>query len=158
MIGMNMIIEGLALGAFNNMYKQTEEPLLKSITFNVMRDESRHVAFGVISLKGYYADMSEGERRDREDFVLEACELMRDRLVGEDIAREFGWKEAEVREVVLASPLMQQFRQLLFMRVVPNIKRLGLLTPRVRQGFSDLQIIQFEDADPEAMDRQLGLA
>jgi hypothetical protein len=63
-----------------------------------------------------------------------------------------------VREVVLASPIMQQFRQLLFMRVVPNIKRLGLLTPRVRQGFSNLQIIQFEDADPEAMDRQLGLA
>ncbi len=43
-------------------------------------------------------------------------------------------------------------------RVVPNIKKLGLLTPRVREGFSRLGIIQFEDADPEALDRQIGLA
>jgi hypothetical protein len=102
--------------------------------------------------------MSEAERREREDFVLEACELMRDRLVGEELARAFGWDEKEVREIVLASPIMQQFRQLLFMRVVPNIKRLGLLSDRVRQGFARLQIIQFENADPEALDRQLGLA
>jgi hypothetical protein len=155
---MQILVEGLAMAAFGNMYQMAQEPLIKELLRNVMRDESRHVAFGVISLKGYYDDMPEAERRDREDFVLEACKLMRDRLVGEDIAREFGWSVSEVREVVLASPIMQQFRQLLFMRVVPNIKRLGLLTPRVRQGFADLQIIQFEDADPEAMDRQLGLA
>jgi hypothetical protein len=157
-LGMQILVEGLAMAAFGNMYQMAQEPLIKELVRNVMRDESRHVAFGVISLKGYYDDMPEAERRVREDFVLEACELMRDRLVGEDIAREFGWSTSEVREVVLASPIMQQFRQLLFMRVVPNIKRLGLLTPRVRQGFADLEIIQFEDADPEAMDRQLGLA
>jgi hypothetical protein len=157
-LGMQILVEGLAMAAFGNMYQMAQEPLVKELVRNVMRDESRHVAFGVISLKGYYDDMPEAERRDREDFVLEACELMRDRLVGDDISREFGWSASEVREVVLASPIMQQFRQLLFMRVVPNIKRLGLLTPRVRQGFSNLQIIQFEDADPEAMDRQLGLA
>ncbi|MEN8181619.1 MAG: ferritin-like domain-containing protein [Myxococcota bacterium] len=156
-LGMQILVEGLAMAAFGNMYQMAQEPLIKDLVRYVMRDESRHVAFGVISLKGYYDDMPEVERRDREDFVLEACELMRDRLVGEDIAHAFGWSPDEVREVVLASPIMQQFRQLLFMRVVPNIKRLGLLTPRVRQGFSDLEIIQFEDADPEAMDHQLGL-
>jgi hypothetical protein len=140
------------------MYQLAREPLVKDLVKYVMRDESRHVAFGVISLKGYYDEMPEAERREREDFVLEACELMRDRLVGEELARAFGWNEKEVREIVLASPIMQQFRQLLFMRVVPNIKRLGLLSDRVRQGFARLQIIQFENADPEALDRQLGLA
>jgi hypothetical protein len=146
------------MAAFGNMYQLAREPLLKDLVKYVMRDESRHVAFGVISLKGYYDEMPEAERREREDFVLEACELMRDRLVGEELARAFGWNEKEVREIVLASPIMQQFRQLLFMRVVPNIKRLGLLSDRVRQGFARLNIIQFENADPESLDRQLGLA
>jgi hypothetical protein len=157
-LGMQILVEGLAMAAFGNMYQLAREPLVKELVRNVMRDESRHVAFGVLSLRGYYEEMPEGERRDREGFVLEACELMRDRLVGEDIAEAFGWDRAEVRGIVLASPIMQQFRQLLFMRVVPNVKRLGLLTPRVRAGFARLGILHFEDADPEAMDRSLGLA
>ena len=123
-----------------------------------MRDESRHVAFGVLSLRDFYQDIPANELRDREDFIMEACELMRDRLVGEDISEHFGFDKDEVKEIVLASPIMQEFRKLLFQRVVPNVKRLGLLTPRVREQFERLQIIQFEDSDPEAMDRQLGLA
>jgi hypothetical protein len=157
-LGMQILVEGLAMAAFGNIYQLAQEPLMKSLVHHVMRDESRHVAFGVISLKGYYDDMPESERREREEFVVEACELMRDRLVGEDIARVFGWNVAEVREIVLASPLMRQFRQMLFMRVVPNIKRLGLLTPRVRDGFERLGIIQFEDSDPSEADRRFGLA
>jgi len=157
-LGMQILVEGLAMAAFSNMYQMAREPLVKELIHYVMKDESRHVAFGMISLKGYYDDMSESERRDREEFVMEACELMRDRLVGEDVSEHFGFDKKEVREIVLESPVMQQFRQLLFMRVVPNIKRLGLLSPRVREHFANLRIIQFEDADPEAMDRQLGLA
>ena len=59
---------------------------------------------------------------------------------------------------MLASPVMKMFRQALFARVVPNIKRLGLLSPRVRKGFEELEIIQFENYDPEAADRAIGLA
>jgi ribonucleotide reductase beta subunit family protein with ferritin-like domain len=157
-LGMQILVEGLAMAAFSNMYVMAREPLLKELVRNVMRDESRHVAFGVISLKGHFDDMPAGERRDREDFVMEACELMRDRLLADDVSAHFGFDVNQVRGIVLESPVMQQFRQFLFMRVVPNIKRLGLLTPRVREQFEKLRIIQFEDADPEAMDRQLGLA
>ena len=156
-LGMQILVEGLAMAAFANMYQMAVEPLVKDLVHYVMKDESRHVAFGVISLKGYYDDMSEHERRDREDFVIEACHLMRDRLVGEQIADYFGWKQDEVRGIVLSSPVMRTFRQLLFTRVVPNIKKLGLLTPRVRKGFEALEIIQFEDFDSEAADRAIGL-
>jgi hypothetical protein len=97
-----------------------------------MRDEARHVAFGVLSLEGLYLEMPASELADREDFVIEACLLMRDRLVGEEIAEAVGFDPSEVREIILESPIMQMFRQALFARVVPNIKRLGLLTPRVR--------------------------
>ena len=157
-LGMQIIIEGLAMAAFGNLFQITQEPLLKELVRYVMKDESRHVAFGVLSLSDYYADMFASEMRDREDFIIYACELMRNRLVGDQIAQAMGWDRDEVKEQVLASPPALMFRQMLFARVVPNLKRLGLVTPRVREAFERLGIIQFEDADPEAQDRELGLA
>jgi hypothetical protein len=157
-LGMQILVEGLAMAAFANMYQLAVEPLIKDLVHYVMKDESRHVAFGVISLKGYYHDMPEVERREREDFVIEACELMRDRLLAMEVSDYFGFNANEVREILLSSPIMKMFRQALFARVVPNIKRLGLLTPRVRQAFERLEIIQFEDFDPEAQDRAVDLA
>jgi len=156
-LGMQILVEGLAMAAFGTMYQLAQEPLIKQLIRLVMRDEARHVAFGVLSLKDYYDDMPEAERRDREEFTVEACLLMRDRLVGDEVADAMGFDRAEVREVLLASPIMQQFRQLLFARVVPNVKRLGLLTPRVQRAFEQMGILQFADADPEAQDRALGL-
>ena len=157
-LGMQIIIEGLAMAAFGNLYQVAQEPLLKELIKYVMKDESRHVAFGVLSLKDYYQDMPENERRDREDFAIYACELMRNRLVGDQIARAMGWDVAELRDVVMSSPLGNAFRRMLFARVVPNLKRLGLISPRVREAFERLGIIEFEDFDPSEQDRQLGLA
>ena len=97
-LGMQIIIEGLAMAAFGNLYQIAQEPLLKELLKYVMKDESRHVAFGVLSLKDYYQDMPENEMRDREDFIIYACELMRDRLVGDQIARAIGWNADELRE------------------------------------------------------------
>jgi hypothetical protein len=157
-LGMQIIIEGLAMAAFGNLYQVTSEPLLKDLIHNVMRDESRHVAFGVLSLRDHYKDMAPNELKDREDFIIYACELMRDRLVGSQIADAMGWPKAEVQQVVLQSPVGLVFRKMLFARVVPNLKRLGLVTPRVRSAFEKLEIIQFEDHDPEAQDREFGFA
>jgi len=155
-LGMQIIIEGLAMAAFGNLYQMAQEPLLKELLKYVMKDESRHVAFGVLSLRGYYEDLSAGERRDREDFVIYACELMRDRLIGSDLADMMGWDPVDMREHILTSPPLQMFRRMLFARIVPNLKKLGMLTPRVREAFDRLGILQLEDFDAEAVDRQLG--
>jgi hypothetical protein len=155
-LGMQILIEGLAMAAFGNLYHITNEPLLKDLLKYVMKDESRHVAFGVLSLKGYYDDMSKSELADREDFVIYASELMRNRLVGTDISDAMGWNPKEVEQFVLASESGRLFRNMLFMRVVPNLKKLGVLTPKVRKAFTDLEIIQFEDTDTDALDRDLG--
>jgi hypothetical protein len=155
-LGMQILIEGLAMAAFGSLYQVAQEPLLKELLKYVMKDESRHVAFGVISLKDYYNDMPANELSDREDFIIYASELMRNRLVGDDIARAMGWNAAEVQAQVLNSEVGQTFRSMLFMRVVPNLKKLGLLTPRVREAYTKLGIIQFEDFDSEEADRQLG--
>lgn len=157
-LGMQIIIEGLAMAAFGNLHQFAQEPLLKDLIRYVMKDESRHVAFGVVSLAGYYKDMPANELRDREDFVIEACELMRNRLMGDQISDAMGWNRQEVRDLVLNSAPAQMFRSMLFARIVPNLKRLGLLTPRVREAFERLQILQFEDWDPEEQDRRLGFA
>jgi hypothetical protein len=157
-LGMQIIIEGLAMAAFGNLFQVAQEPLLTELLRYVMKDESRHVAFGVLSLKDYYTDMPANELRDREDFVIYACELMRNRLVGDQIARVMGWNQNELRDVVMASPLGSAFRRMLFARVVPNLKRLGLISPRVREAFTKLGIIEFEDFDPTEQDRKLGLA
>jgi hypothetical protein len=155
-LGMQIIIEGLAMAAFGNLFMVCQEPLLKDLLKYVMKDESRHVAFGVLSLRDFYTDMPANELRDREDFVIHACRLMRDRLVGAEIATLYGWDEDEVRNLVLESPIGKQFRGMLFQRVVPNLKKIGLLTPRIRKAFTDMDIIHFEDFDSEAVDRQLG--
>jgi len=155
-LGMQIIIEGLAMAAFGSLHQAANEPLIKELLHYVMRDESRHIAFGVLALRDYYQGMPANELRDREDFIIYSCELMRDRLVGSDIAHAMGWNEEEVRVQVLGSEVGQIFRRMLFMRIVPNLKRLGLITPRVREAFERLEIIQFEDVDPEEQDRQLG--
>ena len=149
-LGMQIMVEGLAMAAFGFIHKMCNEPLLKELTHYVMRDEARHVAFGVLSLNDYFMDMSASELRVREEFLAEGCRLMRDRLLMEDVWLEMGWPVDEVREIVLHSQQMQEFRKLLFSKIVPNVKRLGLLTPFVRERFAELGILQFENEEPSA--------
>lgn len=149
-LGMQILVEGLALAAFGFIHQLSTEPLIREITHRVMLDEARHVAFGVLSLKDIYADMSEGELRHREDFIVEASRLMRDRLLMQEVWACMGMPVERCLEVALASPSMQLFRSMLFSKIVPNVKRLGLLTPRVRKGFEELGVIQYESWDASA--------
>jgi hypothetical protein len=149
-LGMQIMVEGLAMAAFGFLHKVCQEPLLTELTHYVMKDEARHVAFGVLSLAEFYKDISPSELRDREEFLAEGCRLMRDRLLMEDVWEEMGWPMEETRQIVLDSPQMQDFRRMLFAKIVPNVKRLGLLTPFVRERFEDLGILQFENEEPSA--------
>jgi len=149
-LGMQIMVEGLAMAAFGFMHQTCSEPLLKDLTHYVMKDESRHVAFGVLALQEFYKDLSPSERRVREEFLFEGCRLMRDRLLMEDVWEEMGWPLDEVREIVLNSETMREFRKLLFSKIVPNVKRLGLLTPYVRERFAELDILRFENEEPSA--------
>src|SRR5205085_1967164 len=87
-------------------------------------DEAGHVAFGVLSLKGVFAEMSSSELADRETFILEASRLMRDRFLMEEVWECMGMPVAECVEISKNSEPMQLFRQMLFSKIVPNVKRL----------------------------------
>ena len=149
-LGMQIMVEGLAMAAFGYMHKVCSEPLLTDLTHYVMKDEARHVAFGVLALQEYYNDLPAKERRVREEFLYEGCRLMRDRLLMEDVWVEMGWNLNEVREIVLHSEQMKEFRKMLFSKIVPNVKRLGLLTPWVRERFAELDILKFEHEEASA--------
>jgi hypothetical protein len=155
-LGMQIMVEGLALAAFGFMHLLTQEPLLKKLLRYVMSDEARHVAFGVISLQEQYRQLSAAEIRERQEFCYEAAVRLRNRFFAQDV-----WEHMEVdpREVVLylqshPDPMEEMFQTMLFSKIVPNVKKLGLLDAGdgwLRQRFSELGIIQFEDnADTEA--------
>jgi hypothetical protein len=114
-----------------------------------MGDEARHVAFGVLSLRDYYRDQPEAVKREREDFVYEAARLMRDRFLFQEVWERQGLPVKECMDIALHSQGQQMFRQMLFAKIVPAIKKMDLLSDRQRQRFADLGILQFESwADP----------
>ncbi len=145
-LGMQIMVEGLALAAFGLMKIQMpDEPLILDITTRIMNDESRHVAFGVLSLEDLYTkELSAAELREREDFVIEATHLMRDRLLMEQVYERMNFDVKTWTEWAKHTPFMHGFRQMLFSKIVPNLKRLGLLTPRVREEYAKLGLLQFE--------------
>ena len=149
-LGMQIMIEGVALGAFAMIEQTSKEPLIKAITQMIMQDESRHVAFGVLSLKDTYRDMSPHELRDREDFVIKSAQMLHDRFLQQEVWERMDLPQAECEACALHSPTMQLFRKLVFSKIVPNAKRLGLLTPYVRKAFAELDILEYETWEPSA--------
>lgn len=149
-LGMQIMVEGLALAAFGMILQVQTEPLIRQIVTMIMQDEARHVAFGVLSLKGIYEDMSESERRDREDFIIESSRLMHDRFLFQEVWEHMGMPVDECVEAVKQSESQKMFRQMIFSKIVPNVKRLDLLTPRVRQGFDELGVLHFESWEATA--------
>ena len=91
-LGMQVLIEGLALAAFGTLRDLTQSALPKQVVAYVMQDEARHVAFGRMALKDAYSDLTQAERDEREEFVVEACYLMRDRFRQEEV-----WENARLR-------------------------------------------------------------
>src|SRR5207245_8316178 len=126
-LGMQIMVEGLALAAFGFIHQMTTEPLLKKILRYVMSDEARHVAFGVISLKEYYEQLSAAEIRERQEFAFEAAVRMRDRFLQQEVWERMGVDVKEAVKVVFNAPDRPIFQGLLFSKIVPNCKKLGLL-------------------------------
>jgi hypothetical protein len=152
-LGMQIMVEGLALAAFGFIQQISTEPLLKQLLRYVMADEARHVAFGVLSLKEYYGELTDTEIRERQEFAFEAAVRMRDRFLQQEVWERMGLDVREVLPVVMHTPQRQLFQSLLFSKIVPNCKKLGLLDANggwLRQRFTELGVIQFEDnADTE---------
>lgn len=150
-LGMQVLIEGVALAAFSLIRDTSQNPLAASVTAYVMQDEARHVAFGRMALRDYYPQLTQKERDEREEFVVEGCYLLRDRFLGEEVWEALGLPVAECVEYTDRSELMRAYRSSLFTRIVPTVKDIGLWGPRVTRAYADMGVIGFENADVEAL-------
>ena len=148
-LGMQIMVEGLALAAFGFMHQLTTEPLLKKLLRYVMSDEARHVAFGVLSLQEVYDGMTTAEVRERQEFAFEAAVRMRDRFLQQEVWDRMGCDVHKATKHSLDIPdELKIFQQLLFAKIVPNCKKLGLLDAAdgwLRDRFTEIGVIQFED-------------
>jgi hypothetical protein len=150
-LGMQVLIEGLALAAFAQIRDQSKNPLAASVNAYVMQDEARHVAFGRFALRDYYPTLTDKERDEREEFAVEACYLMRDRFQAEEVWATLGLPVDECAAYMLESGFMQRYRTALFTRIVPTIKEIGLWGPRIRKAYGDMGILGYADVDAAAL-------
>jgi len=159
-MGMQIMIEGLALAAFGFMYQVTDEPLLKKLLRYVLSDEARHVAFGVLSLKEYYEGLDASEIRERQEFAFEAAIRMRDRLMMQAVWERAGIDRKTITRMLfeIRQPGVNPFQASLFSKIVPNCKKLGLLDAGdgwLRERFTEIGVIDFEDAPDTEVEYEL---
>ncbi len=146
-LGMQIMVEGLALGAFCTLYQQTREPLLHELLRMVIQDEARHVHYGVLALREHFtSQLSDAERREREDWAFEVSLLMRNRFMVYEVFDE--WFEGRIsranwRRLVNRQPGMNRFRQVMFSRLVPNLREIGLMSPRILPHYEQAGLMQF---------------
>ena len=146
-IGMQIIIEGLALAAFQMLKSITKDPLLKQLLHYVVRDEARHVTFGINYLEEFIKTLSPEEIEERAQFAYEACVISRERLINTKSEQRFlGMSEEEARKFQMETKSFEMFRNFLFSRVIPNLSRIGLLTESVRPKFEALGLLEYEHA------------
>jgi len=150
-LGMQILIEGLALAAFQRIRDFAKNQLAASVNAYVMQDEARHVAFGRLALRDLYPQLTAAERREREDFVVEACYQMRDRFNQKELWEHLGLPTDAAVEAAMNSENMRLFRKRLFSRIVPTVKDIGLWGEGVQKAFVDMGAIEFADVDTAAV-------
>lgn len=144
---MQVLIEGLALAAFQRIRDYSKNPLAVAVNAYVMQDEARHVAFGRLALADYYKHLTDKERDEREEFLVEGCYLMRDRFDAQEMWDALGFPIKECQEAMQISESQRIFRAQLFSRIVPTVRDIGLWGPRVRKAYTDMGVMQFADTD-----------
>ena len=144
-LGMQVLIEGLALAAFHGLRDMSKNPLAASVNAYVMQDEARHVAFGRLALRDYYPELSAHEMAEREEFLIEGCWHMRDRFTSNELWDVVGLPAKECIEWVEASESMRLFRTRLFSRIVPIVRDIGMWSDNVQLAFEKMGLLEFCD-------------
>jgi hypothetical protein len=160
-LGMQIVIESLALAAFGDMLRRTHEPLLRKLLRYVMSDEARHVAFGVLTLSEFYAGLSAAELHERQEFMVDATLNSRARATTPEVWERMGTTAEEVFPFMVEAAeksktnLARSFARGFFAKLVPNVRKLGLLDANdgyLRQKWGEAGLLEFEFADDTGSD------
>ena len=150
-LGMQVLIEGLALAAFQRIRDTAKNNLAGAVNAYVMQDEARHVTFGRMALREYYPHLSDAERAEREEFTVEALYFMRDRFNQAEVWMRSGLPVDKLMEYAYNSGSMQSFRSRLFTRIVPILKEIGLFGPKVQKALGDMGVMEYAKIDVEKL-------
>lgn len=150
-LAMQVVIEGLALAAFGNIRDMAKNPLTQQLNAYVMQDESRHVAFGRITLRDYYPQLTQAERDEREEFLVEACYLMRDRFEARELYEHLDMPADEIVSADQDTEFRKHFRSMLFARIVPIVRDIGLWSDKIQNAYTEMGVIGFADTDYDAL-------
>ncbi len=155
-VGMQIVLEGLALASFRNLGRVTEEPLLKALLRLVTQDEARHTGYGIKYLEHVIPTLPEAERGELEDFAFESARLMMDQRTGGmgqkifgifheeglDVAgglAELNRRRDEIRAHIVAERRKAGFdADPLRGFVVPTLAKIGLFSERIVPKYRDL--------------------
>jgi hypothetical protein len=148
---MQVLIEGLALSAFQRFRDYAKNPLCSAVNAYVMQDEARHVAFGRLALRDYYPKLSEAERSEREDFVIEGVYALRDRFNLPEMWPQIGIDMKDAVAAMDGAENMTRYRMRLFSRIVPTVRDIGLWSPKVQKAFADIGAMKYADLDANQM-------
>ena len=146
-LGMQVLIEGLALAAFQSIRDKSGNTLASAVNAYVMQDEARHVSFGRLALREFYPQLSQHERDQREEFAVDALYYMRDRFNQSEVWNRLGLPADLLNEIHFNSKQMQSFRGRLFSRVVPTVKDIGLWGERVQKAFAEMGVMDYANID-----------
>jgi len=149
LVGMQIVVEGLALYSFREMRNLTEEPLLKHLLTYVARDESRHHAYGVQYIARCVPCLDDAARTELEDFALEAARNLIDRRNQQTFLTAVMqiWNELGIDAAALLTCVQQERDELTRNMpkgrrlgpvqgfVIPTLKRCGLLSERVAHHY-----------------------
>ena len=160
-VGMQIVAEGLALAAFRFMHNETKDPLLKELLEYIMKDESRHVGFGMLALRDACRKLNGKEKKDLEDFTFAACDMMvtkvtdgvpRDGfLSGIGIFDEVGISMSDIEEELRRDPnwqkaeneMEQRFNSFLFVdTIIPCLRQIDLINQRTEPWYRELGVMQ----------------
>jgi hypothetical protein len=160
-LGMQIVIESLALAAFGDMLRRTQEPLLKKLLRYVMSDEARHVAFGVLTLSEFYAGLSSAELLERQEFLLDSTLRSRSRATTPEVWERMGVDVTAVVPFIMEAAGQAGinpaagFARGFFAKLVPNVRKLGLLEANdghLRRAWGEAGLLEFEFADDTGSD------
>jgi hypothetical protein len=150
-LGMQVLIEGLALVAFQRIRDYSKNPLCQAVNAYVMQDEARHVAFGRLALRDYYPELTQAERSEREEFVIEGSYHLRDRFNSPELWEQLGFDVKETMKTLDEAEGQIRFRKRLFSRIVPTVRDIGLWSEKVQKAYTELGGIQYAGVDAQQM-------
>jgi len=144
-LGMQCLFEGMAVGIFDLLRRETKNPLLGEMIRRVEQDEARHAAFGVLVMRRVVREAAPEEKARMEEWafsVLEALNANQQLDMLRLIGPKYGIDPENVTRMALSMPNFAEFNSLAYMHtVIPNLRGLGLLTERTRDQYLKLGML-----------------